>query len=79
MYSKRLNKRDSKIWEFKGQRMNFSLDTNYMMPTDMEEFKLVADGNSVINPNVKREGLVLRDPKTDLSLKNVSREYLLKH
>ena len=55
------------------------LDTNFMMPTDMEEFKQMATAKSVINPAVMREGIVLRDPTTDFSFKNVSREYLLKH
>lgn len=55
------------------------LDTNYMMPTDMEEFKQFATAKSVVNPNVMREGIVLRDPTNDFSFKNVSREYLLKH
>ena len=55
------------------------LDTNYMMPTDMEEFKQFATAKSVVNPNVMREGVVLRDPTNDFSFKNVSREYLLKH
>jgi len=55
------------------------LDTNYMMPTDMEEFKQFATANSVVSPNVLREGIVLRDPTNDFSFKNVSREYLLKH
>lgn len=55
------------------------LDTNYMMPTDMEEFKQFATGKSVVNPNVMREGIVLRDPVNNFSFKNVSREYLLKH
>lgn len=55
------------------------LDTNYMMPNDMEEFKQMATAKSVINPAVMREGIVLRDPTTDFSFKNVSREYLLKH
>lgn len=55
------------------------LNTNYMMPTDMEEFKQFATAKSVINPNVLREGVVLRDPTNDFSFKNVSREYLLKH
>lgn len=55
------------------------LDTEFYMPTDMEEFKQFATAKSVVNPNVLREGIVLRDPKTDLSFKNVSREYLLKH
>lgn len=55
------------------------LDTNYMMPTDMEEFKAMATAKSVVNPAVMREGIVLRDPTNDFSFKNVSREYLLKH
>ena len=55
------------------------LDTNFMMPTDMEEFKQMATAKSVVNPAVMREGIVLRDPTTNFSFKNVSREYLLKH
>lgn len=55
------------------------LDTNFMMPNDMEEFKQMATAKSVVNPKVLREGIVLRDPKTDLSFKNVSREFLMKH
>lgn len=55
------------------------LDLAFYMPTDMEEFKLMADAKSVVNPKVDREGIVLRDPKTDFSFKNVSRKYLLKH
>lgn len=55
------------------------LDTAFYMPKDMEEFKVMADAKSVVNPKVDREGIVLRDPKTDFSFKNVSRKYLLKH
>lgn len=55
------------------------LDTNFMMPNDMEEFKQMATAKSVVNPAVMREGIVLRDPTTDFSFKNVSREYLMKH
>lgn len=55
------------------------LDTEFHMPTDMEEFKQMATAPSVVNPNVMREGIVLRDPTTDFSFKNVSREYLMKH
>lgn len=55
------------------------LDLAFRMPNDMEEFKVMADGKSVVNPKVDREGVVLRDPKTDFSFKNVSRKYLLKH
>ena len=54
------------------------LEEEYYMPNDMEEFKLYADAKSVINSKVLREGIVLRDPKTNLSFKNVSRQYLLK-
>lgn len=55
------------------------LNTNFYMPNTMEEFKAMATAKSVVNPNVMREGIVCRDPVTDLSFKNVSREYLLKH
>lgn len=55
------------------------LDTNFMMPNDMEEFKQMATAPSMVNPEVMREGIVLRDSATDFSFKNVSREYLMKH
>ena len=55
------------------------IDVDFHMPTDMEEFKQMATAPSAINPNVMREGIVLRDPTNDFSFKNVSREYLLKH
>lgn len=55
------------------------LDTKYCMPDNMEDFKKYADGPSAVNPKVKREGVVIRNPKDDFSFKNVSREYLLKH
>lgn len=55
------------------------LDTNYILPDDFEEFKEFADAKSVVNPDVLREGVVLRNPKTDFSFKNVSRKYLMEH
>lgn len=55
------------------------LDDKYYVPEDMEEFKQYATAKSVVNPDVLREGVVLRDPINDFSFKNVSREYLLKH
>ena len=55
------------------------LNLKFMMPNDMEEFKQMATAKSVVNPAVMREGIVLRDPTTDFSFKNVSREYLMKH
>ena len=55
------------------------LDTDYFVPEDMEMFEEYATAKSVVNPDVLREGVVLRDPTNDFSFKNVSREYLLKH
>ena len=55
------------------------IDTAYELPHDMESMKLEADGFSVINPQVKREGFVYRSQDGSQSFKNVSREYLLKH
>lgn len=55
------------------------IDIAYELPHDMESMKLEADGMSVINPQVKREGFVYRSQDGSQSFKNVSREYLLKH
>lgn len=55
------------------------IDTEHELPHDMEAMKLEADGYSVINPKVKREGFVYRSQDGLQSFKNVSREYLLKH
>lgn len=49
------------------------------MPDTMEELKELATGQSAVNPNVMREGLVYRSLDGSDSFKNVSREYLLKH
>ena len=54
------------------------LDENYILPDDLEEFKIYADGKSVVNPKVLRKGLVLRNKDATISFKNISREYLLK-
>lgn len=55
------------------------ISTEYILPNSMEEIKQEADGFSVINPKVKREGFVYRSMDGSKSFKNVSREYLLKH
>lgn len=55
------------------------LDLNYYMPNTMDQVKDYATAYSAVNPKVLREGVVLRDPTNNLSFKNVSREYLLKH
>ena len=68
-----------KIIESWGMKFVPILETEYYVPTDMEAFKEYATAKSVVNPDVLREGIVLRDPTNDFSFKNVSREYLLKH
>lgn len=55
------------------------IDCQYILPKTMEEMKLEADGYSLINTKVKREGFVYRSQDGQQSFKNVSREYLLKH
>lgn len=55
------------------------LDTNYILPDTMEEMKECAEGMSVINPQVKREGIVYRSQDGKNSFKNVSNSYILKH
>ena len=76
----RLSSIDGKsIIESFGMKWVPIIDTEYYIPDNMEEFKLYADANSVVNPSVLREGIVLRDPTNDLSFKNVSRKYMIKH
>lgn len=55
------------------------INEHYKTPDTMEEIKRQADGFSIINPKVKREGFVYRSLDGQQSFKNVSREYLLKH
>ncbi len=55
------------------------VEENCLLPKTMEEMKLEADGYSMVNTKVKREGLVYRSLDGRQSFKNVSREYLLKH
>lgn len=49
------------------------------LPETMEEMKDLAEGDSKINPKVKREGIVYRSEDGQESFKNVSNSYLLKH
>lgn len=48
-------------------------------PNNIDEMKELAEGTSVINPSVLREGIVYRAIEDDFSFKNVSNSYLLKH
>lgn len=47
------------------------------LPTTMEAMKATADGNSVVNPEVIREGIVYRSLDGKESFKNVSNSFLL--
>lgn len=49
------------------------------LPKTMEEMKAQAEGNSVVNPEVLREGIVYRSLDGKESFKNVANSYLLKH
>lgn len=69
----------AKFCENKGLEHVPIIDIHYKTPNTMEEIKLEADGFSLINPKVKREGFVYRSLDGQQSFKNVSREYLLKH
>lgn len=54
------------------------LDEHFICPDTMEEMKELADGYSVLNPKVRREGIVYRSYDALRSFKNVSNQYLLK-
>ena len=47
------------------------------LPATMEEMKAAADGNSVVNPEVMREGIVYRSLDGKESFKNVSNSFLI--
>ena len=55
------------------------LDEHFILPDDMETFKQMATAPSAVSPAVMREGIVLRQIADGMSIKNVSREYMLKH
>lgn len=72
-------------WEKRGMEVVPIIDTNFILPDDMETFKLQADGfydASVCEgkTDCAREGFVYyKTTDPTFSFKNVSRTYLLKH
>lgn len=74
-----------KEWEKRGMEVVPITDTNFILPNDMETFKLQADGfydASVCEgkTDCAREGFVYyKTTDPTFSFKNVSRTYLLKH
>lgn len=68
-----------KILESWGMKWVPILSTEWVNPDTMEEMKALADGKSVVNPAVLREGIVYRDPNDgSFSFKNVSNKFLEK-
>ena len=55
------------------------LDLNYTLPDTVEEMLKYATGPSMLNPQVLREGVVIRSKDGQKSFKAVSPEYLIKH
>lgn len=68
-----------KICEKNGLMFVPILDENFVLPDTVEEMLKYATAKSVINPNVIREGVVVRSKDGKQSFKAVSPEYLLKH
>ena len=55
------------------------LDVNYILPDTVDKMLKYATDKSLINPNVLREGVVVRSKDGKKSFKAVSPEYLIKH
>ena len=55
------------------------LDSEYILPDTVEEMLKYATGPSLLNPDVLREGVVIRSKDGQKSFKAVSPEYLVKH
>ena len=55
------------------------LDTNYILPDTVDDMLKYATGPSLLNPEVLREGVVIRSKDGQKSFKAVSPEYLVKH
>ena len=55
------------------------IDTNYVLPDTVDDMLKYATGPSLLNPEVLREGVVIRSKDGQKSFKAVSPEYLVKH
>ena len=55
------------------------VDKEFTLPATVDEMVAYATGQSKINPDVLREGVVVRNYSKNISFKAVSNEYLLKH
>lgn len=55
------------------------VNPNFILPDTVDELLLIANGKSLINKDLLREGLVFRSLDGKISFKAVSPEYLMKH
>lgn len=74
-WSSELGKNQIEIW---GMKWVPILGT-CKLPSTMSEMKEMAEGTSMVNPDVLREGIVYRSLDGKESFKNVALSYLLKH
>ena len=69
---------------FKNMMKSFGLETvpildeDFKLPDTIEELLLYADGMSVLNPQTRREGIVIRSHDRKISFKAISNKFLLK-
>jgi RNA ligase (TIGR02306 family) len=54
------------------------ITTEFSLPETLDELLLFADGSSTLNPNSKREGVVIRNHQRTISFKVISNNFLLK-
>jgi RNA ligase (TIGR02306 family) len=55
------------------------IDKNYQLPNTVDDLLKEADGKSVINESIDREGLVIRSMDRKISFKAISNKFLLKN
>lgn len=55
------------------------LDTKFKLPDTVEELLTYVDNKSVLNPNLDREGVVIRSLDRKISFKVISNKFLLKN
>jgi RNA ligase (TIGR02306 family) len=54
------------------------LSSEYQLPETTAELLLLSEGKSSLNPNVEREGIVIRNHQRTISFKVISNKFLLK-
>jgi hypothetical protein len=53
------------------------IETNYILPSTIEEILKYADGKSILNQHFDREGVVMRSKNRKISFKAISNKFLL--